>query len=707
MNKPLALVCLLLALALSALLAVRALEKDPEVMPAEVSDQAAPFEAAAPAELEPEPDIAVADVSEPASVPDSGVRREILGAGQGEHAIEGRVIDETGAGVAVFSLEVEHKPKGIGSDWEPREWGPFENGEFRVEGLVAGRWRMKATGPEHTTSKRKSLRTPYTKDPLVFELQRKATLGGIVLDPNGEPRAGAKVAVKCEGIEGDYETDAEGRFEAKVLVGQYHCFASDGTFGASEIAHGSTEFGRSTEIELRLRRGGRIEGEALDPEGLPLKGYFINLRTFEWHLDQHIVVADDLGKFVIPHVAPGTYWLEAVKKKGQRANGGQPTRKAAEVVDGETTRIVLGGINPHAVMVRGTVYLAEVPQPKERVWAVMEGSESFGSGAMVTANEMGEYAIEFPASGRGQILVSHGGTGIVPLPIVLTTEKEQIFDIHIPTGRISGRVLGVSTGEVSPPSVTCNPEGLGPVTSIYLARSVKADAQGEFVFEGLPPGSYRVAITGALDPRAVLESIELPVDGDVQGLQLVGGGKGRVEVVVLDQAGLPASGAKVYAQDSAGHLYMPGMTGATGVDGTHSYTRLGQGEFRFFAQVDAADTVTPLSEPVTVDPEATTRIEVQLAPGARATIRVLDGEEPSSARLWIWDRDGNEFSRTLAAFDSARYIVDGENLGSYLLGPLAAGTYQVRARAFDGSSAEGELVLQAGKPANLTLQLKP
>lgn len=700
MTKLASLLLLVLALVATAYIAMRSSDRGaPTALPAGTEIEAP--DSSAPVAPGPQP------VGEPVGgeAPPGSQRVAVSAASDGDgHVLEGRVVDETGAGVAVFLLQAEHKPKGVGNGWEPHDLGPFHGGEFRVEGLPAGRWRLRPAAERHKEGKRKTLRLPYTKDPLVLPLQRLAKIQGTVRDPSGELRVGATVRIKNEGAFSDPVTGADGTFELDVFPGDFECLAKDELYAASEVVRGIASFGQAVSVELQLRTGGRIEGQVQDREGQPVAQSSVTLRTTEWAQDRREVDATAQGQFVLEHVAPGTYWLEASKGESIRTSGGGSFRAPVEVVDGETAQVLLGGVNPDAVRLSGTVYQSGEVVPSGSVWGSMQGAEAFASGSHTKANEQGEYELEFPGPGRAHVLVASEGTKVIPLPIVLSAEPEQTYDIHIPVGRIAGRVLGVATGEISRPFVSCKPEGRSPVEGIYLSRRVRCDEQGDFVFEGLPRGSYRVAVANVFDPRSVIEGVELAADGEVRGLQLAMGETSSAEVLVLNAAGQPVTGARVSAQDSAGHLYAPAMGVGTGVEGVQSFSAFTQGDYRFLAQFEGWSSA--LSTPVQVRANEVAKVTVKLAPGAHASIRVLDGTEPVYARLWIWDPSGNEYSRTLAVFDHKTYLVEGDNPGHYSLGPLPPGKYRVRAKAYDGRSADGEVVLRAEKPAALTLQLE-
>ncbi len=714
MKKLASLFLLSIALVAMVLLATRSLRPGPTT---ERSASAAELsgshevelpEPDAPDPLEPDTKDARAVSTPGGSTPVRGARDRVAAAAPSEedgHQLAGRVIDETGAGVETFWLHAEFKRRGVGNDWESVELGPFHGGDFRVEGQPAGRWRIVPVADRHKEAKQTRLRLPQKSGPLVLSLQRLARVEGVVLDPNGDPRVGVEVSFKNDGAFSAPVTDEAGAFALDVYPGVFESVAKDEIYAASETVRGVAKFDEPVSIELWLRAGGRIEGEVQDREGQPLAGYYVALRTLHWDQDKRSSASSNLGQFVFPHVAAGTYWLEANESELDGPGGPDALRASVEVVEGETARVQLGGINPDAVMLSGTVYRAGEALPNESVWGAMQGGGAFASGSRTKANERGEYELEFPGSGRALVMVSLGPTQIIPLTLELTEEPEQEFDIHVPVGRITGRVMGIESGEFRKTSVSCRPEGRSPTEVIYLSRNVRCDEKGDFAFEGLPQGSYRVALANVFDPGGVVEGIELEADGEVSGLQLKTGETSKAEVLVLDGNGQPVSGAKVYAQDSAGHLYLPGLTGETDVNGIMSFSSFTAGDYRFFAQ--SGETVSAFSAPLQIGSEEPQRVTVELGFGGRASIQVLDGEKPVYARLWIWDSSGNEFSRTLEMFDPARYMTEGDNPESYALGPLVLGTYRVRAKAYDGRSAEGELKVREGTQAELVLQLRP
>lgn len=330
---------------------------------------------------------------------------------------------------------------------------------------------------------------------------------------------------------------------------------------------------------------------------------------------------------------------------------------------------------------------------------------AFSSSTVTQADESGRFEVSFPEAGPANFLVATEVSQLVPIPFVLGEEREQEIDINVPSGQISGRLTQPGGGKLKRRMVKCSPEGRNPIHSLYLTRTTRCDSDGNFSFRYLPAGTYRVQIASVIDPNSIAEDVVLIADGHVQGLELQMGGTGKATVKVVDAEGKPVDGAFIFIQDARGNAHSTGSTRTTNGAGEIKLSKLGEGEYRFFAS--HGEFASKLSEVTRVSADTPATQTVQLAPGARATIQVFDGAEPTPARLRILNDAGHEFSRTMDRIDHPKYLREGHTSAKYDLGPLPAGKYLVRAKLLDGREAQGELLLTVGVPASLELRIDP
>ncbi|MFT4649161.1 MAG: hypothetical protein ACI9X4_002396 [Glaciecola sp.] len=638
------------------------------------------------------------DTSEPGAV------RQVLAVENSLEALRGTVKNQLGEPIPEFTLSARYKPMGKGSKWENREMGHFLEGRFALSKLEEGRWRFTPACEGYSAIKSKITKVPHKGDPLALVMSREAVLTGIVLDPDGKGTAGVKVVMMDKSKDGETVTDGDGRFRMTRKPGPYSGLARDDFFGSSEVVQGELAIGEVDDITLHLRLGARLEGEVQDFEGNVRAGWGVELHTSKFALDRRSVRSDEQGKFVIEHAAPGTYWVEGRSPVGE-PNESRPMREGVELIEGQTAHVLLGGVSETSIRVTGTVYRDGMPAPEARVWADMEGPKAFSSSMTTGADESGRFELYFPEGGRANFLVATESSKLVPIPIFLSDEREQEIDIHVPNGQISGQVVQSGKGKFKPRMVNCSPEGRNPIHSLYLLRTIRCDTDGTFTFDYLPPGTYRVYIGNVIDPGSVADDVLVVADGHVKGLRLELGATGEATVKVVDDKGQTVVGASVFLQDAKGNAHAAGPQRKTNSTGEIRFSKLGVGDYRIFAS--HGEFSSTLSDVVQVTSDKPVTQTVMLAPGARGTIQVLDQADPVTARLWILNDAGHEFSRTMDSIDHTKFLREGYSSVKYELGPLLPGKYLVRARAFDGREAQGELLLEVGVPGKLELQLDP
>jgi len=128
-------------------------------------------------------------------------------------------------------------------------------------------------------------------------------------------------------------TQAEGAFLLENLdAGPQRIVASKDSLADSQASTVELHPGEHVQdLVLRLQCGGRIEGAVLDLAGRPLPGLPIAVSSAETGVDR-TVLADEAGAFEVEALAAGYYRLVAIDWSA-----------TAEVVEGETTRVTIGG----------------------------------------------------------------------------------------------------------------------------------------------------------------------------------------------------------------------------------------------------------------------------------------------------------------------------------------------------------------------------
>ena len=631
------------------------------------------------------------------------LRRETLETQVQMETVRGTVLNEEGGLVQAFTLTANYRPSvKSGVKWQERELGPFGGGHFELTNLEAGYWRIQPKSDRHTGHKRASFKTPYSGEELVLHLTRLALVQGTVWLPNQTPAIKATVMLRSAGKPLKTTTDEQGRFEILHLPGNFECLARHPIFASSAVLKGQSSVELAQDLDLQLRAGGTLVGEALGLEGDPLVNWRVDVRSLTWELEPRDSQTDETGAFEFAHLSPGDYWVEAVRDVTQESRQ-SAVRSAFQITSGETTRVTLGGLNPDAITVHGTVFLDGEPAPEVTVVCKLEGGKSFATTYQAKTHSDGTFEYTLPGSGPANFLVIFEAGRLCPIPVNLTAERNQQIDLHIPEGSIGGRVVQTGSKPKKKIRVKCIPEDRSPLHSSYLSRTVSCDESGAFRFDHLPAGSYRIGVLDTMQADAVIESVLLDANGSVGGLELRTGDSVRAKILVLDSEGRPVADAEIFALNHQGTMFGSNERLRTSSRGTLKLRQLGMGEYRFFAR--KGDSSSLSSDPIMVTGKAGEPIQLTLLRGARGEIQVMDSDQPVPARLWIVNSSGDDFSATLQTFDIGKYIREGNNSSKYDVGPLPPGIYQVRARALDGRTTKGVLKLNTSTIVALELQL--
>lgn len=367
------------------------------------------------------------------------------------------------------------------------------DGTYRVGGLTGGSRtvRVEARGFLH---EEEAVQVPDEGSAaLDFELRPGYRLEGLVLTPNGEPAAGARVEVRwassananplaamtgmVRGADASGTTDDAGRFALDGLQeGPWSLTAkAEGHLDATadDVPQGATD------VVLQLRAAAAIRGIVRDVDGQPVAGAWVH------------------------------------RKGGRRAGGGNPWLA------------MLSGDPRVLTAADGTFELPELEAGRYTLYARRQGYADSESVKLQVA--AGESLAEIE-------LVLRPGESLVGRVI----EKGS-------GNAVPGAIVYVALG--SGPMAGMNPQDFvdGDPSAPPGSISTQSGEDGRFTLEGLTPGKVTVEVRTKDHAPASLSRIDVP-GGEV--IVEVGRG-GRVEGVVLDAAGNPVSGTQVILSGGA------------------------------------------------------------------------------------------------------------------------------------------------------------
>ncbi|GGS87849.1 MFS transporter [Streptomyces violaceus] len=274
------------------------------------------------------------------------------------------------------------------------------------------------------------------------------------------------------------------------------------------------------------------------------------------------------------------------------------------------------------------------------------GEEPVGEEPVVGASAGGEPIVEAPAAAEGEAIGSVGGSvgGRAGIPVqgrVLDAERVPVGGAAVTLISLGGKQIGrsVSRGDGS--------------------YGVDAPDAGSYVLiassEGYQPQASTIVVAGE------------PVAYDV----LLSGTSGLAGVVRSTDSGTPVAEAVVIVTDVRGDVL---ATGRTDVLGEFTVTDLVPGPVTLAVN---SPKHRPLAQIVEIGGAGTTRVELELRPGAQVRGTVRGGGAPlSDARVTLVDAAGNVVATTRTGLD-----------GAYAFSDLDTGAYTVIATGYPPQAA--------------------
>ncbi len=498
---------------------------------------------------------------------------------------------------------------------------------------------------------------------------------GLVRGDDGEPLPGATVtALPTEGRDGTSTvatTGADGRFALNAPAdGASLRIAAPGLVTVTEMR---VIPGR--EIEIRLEKGGSIDGSIRSVEGggaIPGATVTATARAGGSLAFSDSSTTDTNGHFSFPAV-PGRPVNLRVD-----ATGFEPLEdRGIRVVKGQAVTRDLS-LRP-GLKVRGTVVDGDTRKPVEGA-VVAYGLQNISGKREVTTDATGSFTI--PGIARGQQLFVIRADGYSETRKSLPLEDDPTIVLEIFKGRtLRGRVEDRSGSPIAEALVFVGREGVfvGPRSK----PSASTDRDGRFTVPDLPAGqTYRLIVRHDGHPETI--SPEIALTADTAEIVVVMGPGGSIGGTVRDAAGQPIEGAKITVVDAfnpdpldpQGLLPTFGGTGRgtaeTGHDGRYVVENLSPGKKRVSAGADAF-LPSRIEEATVVESPTPTVLDFVLDRGKSISGRVTDplGKPVEGAKV-----NASANQPEVSGFGSATTEADG----AYRVERLADGAFNVSVR---------------------------
>jgi hypothetical protein len=445
------------------------------------------------------------------------------------------------------------------------------------------------------------------------------SISGTVYDTRGEPVAEAAVAAATFDVAGNMpstvgavKSDARGRFVLRLAEGTYQLSASREGYGPATI---SAETGQT--LAIVLPRAGMITGHVRDQRGAPVQRFSIDVVP---------LVAGDApaaspvwsrafdspdGAYSAAQLPPEPVIIRA------RAEGKAPAYSAP--LSGPPGAVREADLVLEEGCVLTGTALDGAGSPLPRVLVNVEERNTAGSAAdavlqTATQAESGDDgAFRLEHVPRGTLLVrGYDGDNAVTTVTVEVGECDALAPVRLvmsPGGGITGVARSAAGAPLAGARVTVLDRSVGIVNT-------RADEEGRFHFDKLPPGPTRLELGHAGQSAVTFVEVR---EGQTarQDMSLFAAGSGEIRGRVV-AGSRPLSGARVFVASFHGQergvaMYFP----VAGEDGS----------FRVPDMPEGAYVVNLLSSPetrgvqVAAGQVASVNIDVAAAPTADAPRR--------------------------------------------------------------------------------------
>jgi len=370
--------------------------------------------------------------------------------------------------------------------------------------------------------------------------------------------------------------------------------------------------------------------------------------------------------------------------------------------------------------VHGRITLAGEPVPGALISFVPADGGGLDKLKIKTLDAEGRYELQLDAPGDYLLTVQDTGApgrqNSIEFRRTIPEGAETRLDLELPLGRISGRVEDTHGDPVSGARMTVTMQGglvFGTVFGGHYTEAATDDA-GAYEIPWLRAGSYTVAAGGAFlggafgDGAALgreVKSVELHENESKRGLDFRLEQPGSVRGTVRDAAGSLVAEASIFLRDDEGRLVELFSLASTNASGTFEYPGLAPGNYTVTARTKTLASAAGV--PVSVRSTESSEVTVVLEPGTLLLVSLEDSSGTDvPSRVSVLDAKGREMNGMMGLAELMQRYSGGLGEAVQRVGPLSPGTYEVRAIAEDGRTAQRPVSLTGQPERKLKLRLK-
>lgn len=320
------------------------------------------------------------------------------------------------------------------------------DGTFAFENVGPGDVALAVFAREHAPHRSTVVHDVDGQRTHSVRLASAAELRGVILDPDGQPVAGARVAALGDPVSWGLPvttSSQEGEFTLRPLpAGRVRVHVSHPRWGSKSMRAGTDEGA----LEVRFERGGRIFGCVLGADGAPVDGWSVEAfgeSGGEWQGAR----TDAAGRFAMDGCTEASYTLHVSQPVGGRKLG-VLTRRRVEPRE-TAVELRVAAVELASAWIRGRVLRplgydnarieVRAADPERRRWAsaavhITDGAFELGP------LPPGDYAVEVRPASPGLGAIDLGTHSLAPDavldldPVAAPTAADLALDVRVRGG---------------------------------------------------------------------------------------------------------------------------------------------------------------------------------------------------------------------------------------------------------------------------------